>query len=115
MEHLNINKNIFNIVADNNYYVKPIDDDYVIYTYQPSEGYDYRTLADWQFFSGQDLNSKTSPKNVTNVNDIIFEYNPTKINKVVTLSVGSYIDVKNVSYSGSVTLKPYTSIVLIGV
>jgi hypothetical protein len=46
------------------------------------------------------------------VNDILFEYNPTAANKVVALS-GSYVDVKNVSYSGSVTLKPFTSIVLI--
>jgi parallel beta-helix repeat protein len=43
---------------------------------------------------------------------IRFEYNPTRMDKTVTLS-GSYIDVRNTSYSGSVTLKPYTSIVLV--
>jgi len=41
------------------------------------------------------------------------EYNPTNANKVVTLPSGNYIDVTGKSYSGSVTLKPYGSIILI--
>jgi parallel beta-helix repeat protein len=41
-----------------------------------------------------------------------FEYNATKSSKTISLDA-KYIDVKGNSYSGSVTLKPYTSIILI--
>jgi parallel beta-helix repeat protein len=101
--------------ADRNYYARPIDDNITIWTYEEAvdnNRWQARTLANWQSYSGQDVHSHKSPKSVTSVNDILFEYNPTAANKVVALS-GSYVDVKNVSYSGSVTLKPFTSIVLI--
>ena len=44
--------------------------------------------------------------------DLRFEYNATNSNKVVSLGA-SYMDVKGTSYSGNVTLAPYTSLVLI--
>ncbi len=44
--------------------------------------------------------------------DILFEYNPTSSPLSVSLS-GSYMDVKSTSYSGSVVLAPYSSIVLL--
>ena len=43
---------------------------------------------------------------------IRFEYNPTRETKNVSLD-GTYVDMKNVSYSGSVSLAPYSSKVLI--
>ena len=97
--------------ADNNYYARPIDDDDVFYTYQPSTGSKSRTLAGWQSFTSQDLNSFKSPIAITNVNDILFEYNASKTNKVVTLTK-PMIDVTGKKYQGSVTLLPYTSIIL---
>jgi len=49
----------------------------------------------------------------TNPDDFIrFEYNPTLVNKTITLEA-PYLDVKNNSYSGSVVLKPFASLVLI--
>ena len=49
----------------------------------------------------------------TNPDDyFLFEYNPTMQDKVIALS-GSYIDVDGNPVSGSITLKPYRSIVLI--
>lgn len=41
-----------------------------------------------------------------------FEYNPTQVNKKVALDA-IYIDIKNNRYSGSLTLSPFTSVVLI--
>lgn len=50
---------------------------------------------------------------MTNPDDLIrFEYNPTNTNKTVALDA-NYIGVDNTSYSGSLTLLPYTSKVLI--
>lgn len=48
-----------------------------------------------------------------NIDDYLrFEYNPSKSNKSVTLD-GAYVDAKNQSYSGKITLAPYSSKVLI--
>ncbi len=97
--------------ADLNYYVRPIDDDDVVSTYQPSTGNKNRTLENWQSFTGQDLNSHKSPIAITDVNTILFEYNATKTDKTVTLSK-PMIDVTGKKYTGSVTLAPYTSVIL---
>ena len=53
-----------------------------------------------------------SPKTITDINDLRFEYNTTSSNKTISLDA-NYIDVKNVSYNGTITLAPYTSLVLI--
>jgi parallel beta-helix repeat protein len=43
---------------------------------------------------------------------ILFEYNPTKSEKTVALN-GTYVDAKNKTYSGKITLAPYSSAVLV--
>jgi parallel beta-helix repeat protein len=49
----------------------------------------------------------------TNPDEVIrFEYNPSASSRTVNLD-GSYVDVKNKAYSNSVTLQPYSSIVLL--
>ncbi len=99
--------------ADNNYYAKPIDNSYIAKTWD--QGWNSistnRSLSNWQSFTGQDKNSSISPISITDVNKIRFEYNASSSNKVVSLD-GSYIDVKGTRYSGSITLLPYTSAVL---
>jgi len=100
--------------VDYNYYARPIDDTNTFIT--QTSAWDgpttNRNLASWQSYSGLDSNSKKSPKTITNVNDIRFEYNPASTSKTITLS-GNYIDVKGNAYSGTLTLQPYSSIVLI--
>jgi hypothetical protein len=100
--------------ADNNGYVKPADNGKVVRTW--SAGWSgsaiARSLDDWQSFSGQDNNSYESPVSFTDLNRIRFEYNASNSNKVVSLD-GSYIDVKGNTYSGSITLAPYSSAILI--
>jgi len=98
-------------VSDNNYFCRPIDDNLTFYTQQPSTGGVNRNLAGWQSFSGQDKNSHKSPITLTDVNKIRFEYNATSSQKVISLD-GAYIDVKGTKYSGTITLLPYTSTIL---
>jgi uncharacterized repeat protein (TIGR02059 family) len=98
--------------ADNNYYSRPIDDDEVFNTYSPSSGSKYRTLAGWQAFTSQDRNSKKSAITVTDTSKIDFHYNPSNANKVISL-LQPMVDVTGKKYSGSVTLLPYTSVILI--
>jgi uncharacterized repeat protein (TIGR02059 family) len=97
--------------ADNNYYARPMDDNYAIYTNQPSTGSKNRTLVDWQSFTKQDANSHKSPIAVTDISNIRFEFNETKTNKVITLDK-PMIDLKGSKYVNSITLLPFTSVVL---
>ena len=97
--------------ADNNYYARPIDDNYVFYTNQPSTGSKNKTLSKWQSFTNQDADSHKSPIAITNINDIRFEYNASKTNKIITLDQ-PMIDVKGTKYVKSITLLPFTSMIL---
>lgn len=100
--------------ADLNCYAKPIDNSLVARTW--TAGWNSPalnlSLAGWRSASGQDKNSFMSPVAITDVNRIRFEYNTANSNKVITLN-GGYIDMKGTKYSGSLTLLPYSSVVLI--
>ena len=98
--------------GNNNYYARPIDDNVTIIAFADGNGSGYYTLAGWKSFSGQDASTQKSPKAITNVNDLRFEYNETSVSKTISLGA-NYIDVANVSYPGTITLAPYTSAVLI--
>ena len=106
-----------NFSADYNYYARPIDNTgkLILSNYQPSSGAQQLTdlnLATWQIFSGgQDIHSNIAPKTITDTNDLRFEYNATSSSKTVSLDA-KYIDVKNNTYNGSITLAPFTSVVL---
>jgi len=97
----------------NNFYARPIDDNLVFYV-QPNgwsvPDYHY-TLAQWQTYMNQDVNSHKSPQAITTTDDLQFEYNATTAPKTVTLS-RPMIDVKGTKYAKSVTLQPFTSVVL---
>jgi uncharacterized repeat protein (TIGR02059 family) len=101
----------FLATSNNNYYARPMDDNYAIYTNQPSTGAKNRTLVDWQSFTKQDANSHKSPIAVTDINNIRFEFNETKTNKVITLDK-PMIDLLGSKYVISITLLPFTSAVL---
>lgn len=97
---------------NNNYYARPIDDNQTIQTSTDGNTHIQRTLEGWKSYSGQDANSQKSPQSVTNESDLRFEYNATKTARTISLPV-PMIDVKGTKYSSSVTLQPFTSIVLI--
>ena len=105
---------ITGIASNNNYFARPIDDNAIIEctVRTPALKFLNQSLSQWQTYSNQDFNSKKSPKSITSTDDLRFEYNATSSSKTVTLDA-NYIDVKNVSYNGSITLAPYTSAVLI--
>ncbi len=98
--------------ADNNYYTRPIDDNEVFQTFSPSTGSRNRTLSGWQSFTNQDLNSKKSPVSVNDSSKIDFYFNATGSNRTVALAQ-PMVDVKGAKYSGSLTLLPYTSVILL--
>jgi hypothetical protein len=96
----------------NNYYARPIDDTNTIATLVGTWTPTYLTLSQWQNYSSLDSDSKKSPQSITNVNELQFEFNATKSPKTVSLSQ-PMIDVKGTKYSSSVTLQPFTSVVLL--
>ena len=105
--------------ADNNYYARPINDGNAnnrtlrttVNWYGASSNDGYRSVSEWSAWTGQDMNSSKSMVSINDVTKFRFEYNASTSNKVVSLD-GSYIDVKGTRYSGSVTLLPYTSVIL---
>jgi hypothetical protein len=99
-------------VMDSNYYSRPVFDGNSFDTYQPSTGSVIRSLPGWQSFTGFDAHSKSSPVSIADTNLIRFEYNASSSSKTVNLGA-LYIDARNASYNGTITLAPYTSAVLI--
>lgn len=69
------------------------------------------TMAQWVTYTGKESGSTFSSVTASSINNIQFIYNASKSNKVVTLN-GNYLDIKGTKYSGSITLLPYTSAVL---
>jgi parallel beta-helix repeat protein len=106
---------------DSNYYARPIDDNLTIigitglYTGSTQITTKY-TLATWQKKYGFDMHSKKSPKTIPSTANpdsyFKFVYNASKSSKSFPLD-GTYIDIKNKSYSSSITLGAYTSAVLL--
>lgn len=113
-------------VLDSNYYCRPISEPFGIDTIgysQPSYddytdggiiqtfNYHYLSLDKWQAFSNQDAHTKKSPIPISDISNARFEYNATTSNKTVSLDT-SYVDVKGTTYNTSVTLAPFSSIIL---
>lgn len=99
-------------IFDSNYYARPIDDNLTIQFVTGSTTSTYN-LAQWKTVSGKDAASNKSPITITNVNQLYFVYNDSAIVTNKFLPAGIYKDVRNVSYSGSITLQPFSSAVLI--
>ncbi len=97
---------------DNNYYARPIDDNKTIVATLTGVIDNIFDLAGWQNYSGSDMHSSKSPKAISNPNDLKFEYNASTSEKTIPLDA-NYIDITGKSYNGSVSLAPYSSVVLI--
>jgi parallel beta-helix repeat protein len=91
-----------------NYYARPIDDDYVFYYSGLYTLAQYKTLM-----SPNEANSLGSPISVSSTSDMHFIYNSTKTAKSWTLST-PMVDITNASYSGEISLQPFTGLVLLG-
>ncbi len=113
---------------DSNYYCRPISEpqnvDTAGYSHQPSlfdypdggiiggANYRFYSLDRWKILSGQDANTKKTPNIPTDLTSLLFEINPTSVPKTIILN-SNYFDVKGQFYSNSVTLAPYSSIILL--
>ncbi|MEO5990698.1 MAG: T9SS type A sorting domain-containing protein, partial [Ferruginibacter sp.] len=104
-------------IIDSNYYARPMDDSLII-NIQPNGGtntpgsYFIKTLPGWANSSSFDANSKKSPKSITDVNDLRFEFNATIYSKTIFLDA-SYMDIKGELYNGNITLEPFSSAILL--
>ena len=66
--------------SDSSYFSRPIDNNgsSLLTNFNDQAGQVItRTLANWQPYSGEDAHSGTTPKAITNVSDLRFEYNAT--------------------------------------
>jgi hypothetical protein len=99
--------------SDSNYFARPIDDNLTTQVVTPASGTVAYNLAMWQTFSAQDAHSNKSPRTITQTDQLAFFYNATEVATATSLGSTSYVDVKNVAFSGSITLQPYRSAVLI--
>jgi hypothetical protein len=97
---------------DNNYYCRPMNENSSTFAVNKSSGLSNTNLGGWQSISTMDVHSKKSPKTITNVSSLRFEYNATNSNKTVSLGA-SYMDMKGTTYASSITLAPYASAVLV--
>jgi Endopolygalacturonase len=99
-------------VIDSNYYARPVDDTKTIFATLPEYGKCHMTLSEWQTFSKQDAHSHKSFMKVKSPDDILFYYNASFVEKRISLDQ-PVVDVKGVKYQKSITLAPFTSIVLL--
>jgi parallel beta-helix repeat protein len=100
-------------IADQNIYTRPVDEGATFRCWEAgwSGPAVNRTLSEWRAYSGQDLNSATAAISMASTDDVRLEYNDSGQDKVVTLTV-PMIDVHGTKVSGSITLPPYGSAVL---
>jgi parallel beta-helix repeat protein len=101
------------LTADRNYYCAPYAGINSITSSVYPANFIWWTLAGWQSYTGQDANSHNISQTVDNANKLHIIYNGTKANQTYTLSA-AMVDAANTTYSGTVTLLPWKSLVLIG-
>lgn len=103
---------------DYNYFVRPIyNDDYMdiwpyAWQWNPSTRLKYN-LAEWRTLLGEDMNSQSTPITISSTAYLNFIYNDSTNSKSYELST-TMIDGRGNSYSGTITLSPYQSQILIG-
>lgn len=97
---------------DSNIVARPIDDGNTIMGTIYGVADTYYTLSSWQTYSGFDLHSTKSPKAITSTDSITFVYNATSNTIIKSLSY-RYLGVDNIYHGDTITLKPYSSAVLI--
>jgi parallel beta-helix repeat protein len=94
-----------------NYYERPMSDAGTILINNWSVK-STMSLTQWKSAYNQDFNSNSSPLTITDASQMRLEYNPSSSNRVVNLDA-VYISATGKTYTGSLTLQPFTSIVLI--
>lgn len=100
---------------NNNFYCSPLNNDPKFQTFYGGwANASLKNFVSWKTYCGQDANSSLSPVTVPDISYFRLEYNASTVNKTIVLD-GTYVDAKNSKFSGSITLLPYTSAVLMRV
>jgi parallel beta-helix repeat protein len=97
---------------DSNYYCRPSNENNIIYTNWFGNRQTWYNLPGWQSAFNQDQHTGKTPVPVTDPNNVLFRYNASTSDTTIQLN-GTYVSVAGDSYSGSVTLAPFTSIILL--
>ena len=99
--------------SNNNYFIKIASDThYPIFTSLKTKASTYRTLSQWQAYTGQDVGSQESTQSIPDAGKLFFVYNPTKTSSTVTLDQ-TMMDKTGVFHSDSITIPAFGSMVLI--
>lgn len=101
---------------DSNYYCRPIKEASDINVAYPSFNaiYLWYSLSGWQALYRKDAHSKKTFATVSDTSKIKFKYNAGSSSKTITLDK-TYIGINGTKYSKSVTLAPYSSLILLDV
>lgn len=110
-------ESIYNDVAqfgtsDSNYWCRPVYDTLFMYWQWPGiANYNYRDLSDWQTLTSEDDNSSKSNYDVNSSKLMYFKsnYSGSELNQKL---IGTYKDVINNSYVGTVNIPAYSAKVL---
>lgn len=104
---------------DSNYYSRPLDENITIgattYLYTSSQIAKAYTFDLWRGLYGHDRNSRKSIRTyASTVNkDSVFRYLVNSTSETKSFSItGTFVDAGNKQYSGTVSLQPYSSLVL---
>jgi hypothetical protein len=97
---------------DSNYYCRPSNEDKINVTNWFVNKESWYNLSGWQSAYSKDLHTKKTPVPVSDTSHILFQYNASTSSKTIQLN-GTYVSVTGTKYTNSVTLAPYTSIILL--
>jgi parallel beta-helix repeat protein len=97
---------------DSNYYCRPSNEDKINVTNWFNVVERWYNLSGWQSAYSKDWHSKKTPVPVSDPSNILFQYNASTSSKTIKLN-GTYVSVTGTKYTNSVTLAPYTSIILL--
>jgi parallel beta-helix repeat protein len=97
---------------DSNFYCRPSNEDKINMTSWFSNKQSSYNLSGWQSAYSKDLHTKKTPVAVSDTSHILFQYNASTSSKTIKLN-GTYVSVAGTKYTNSVTLAPYTSIILL--
>src|SRR5690606_22276185 len=93
--------------GNNNIYARPTNDNSTFLAFGS-----YYTLSGWRTYTGQEANSRKSPKAISSLSQLRFEYNAENASKVINLGA-TYLGMDSTTYSGTITLAPFSSTVLL--
>jgi hypothetical protein len=96
--------------ADNNRWCRPLNEANTFNTLVPSS--QSFNFAGWKAFINNEAHSFVTPWSIASTSELRFEYNATTSSLPVSLGATNYLDVFGTNWSTSVTLAPFTSIIL---